>query len=448
MVVGGVIGTGVFLKARVMTCNVDTPVAVMAVWVVTGVLSLLGALTYAELATLFPHAGGEYVFIRQAYGRLWGYLYGWTRFFVATSGGLAALAMGFAIFIGTLGTGTWASAHVTIPGLGADVGVVQLIAVAAVWAVTLVSCADVSTGGRIVSVLTVTKIVLLVGVGLGAFLLADGSWSNYGLSGVGGACEGVDAAARGGMAGIGAAMMAALWGYNGWNELTYVGGEVRDPQRALPMAFIAGMFTLAGLYVFVNASYFFVLTPAEVASVPASAAVATAVVLRVLGAAATSVMAVVLALSVITALQIAALLGARVPYAMAADGLFFRSLDRVSPRTRVPVRALVAQAAWTTVLVLSGSFDTLTDYAIFAVLIFMALATASVFIFRRRMPDAPRPYRTWGYPVVPVLFLCTAVWLIVNTVQTAPRQALSGLGLIALGVPFYVYWTRMQDGSR
>ena len=224
--------------------------------------------------------------------------------------------------------------------------------------------------------------------------------------------------------------------------MTYVAGEVEDPSRALPLAIIGGILTVAALYVGVNAGYFYVLTPQEVASVPASAAVATVAATRFLGPAATGLMSGLLAVSVLTALQIVALVGARIPYAMAQDGLFFRSLAPLSPRTRVPVRALIAQAAWSSVLVLSGTFDTLTDYVIFAVLIFMGLATASVFVFRRTLPDVPRPYRTWGYPVTPVLFLITAGWLIVNTLQTSPTQALSGLGLVALGVPFYLYWTR------
>jgi APA family basic amino acid/polyamine antiporter len=441
LVVGNVIGTGVFLKARVMTCNVDTPGMVIAVWVIAGVMSLLGALTYAELATVLPRAGGEYVFIRQAYGRLWGFLYGWTRFFVATAGSLAALATGFAIFATTLAGATLTGWQFALPA-GLTLGPVQVLAILAIWGVTLVNCADVSTGGRVASALTVTKIGLVSAVGLGAFLLADGNWGHYALSGAGGTCEGVDAAARGGMAGIGAAMMAALWGYNGWNEVTYVAGEVKNPSRALPLAIIGGILTVAALYVSVNAGYFYVLTPQEVASVPASAAVATVAATRFLGPSATGLMSGLLAVSVLTALQIVALVGARIPYAMAQDGLFFRSLAQLSPRTRVPVRALIAQAAWASVLVVSGTFDTLTDYVIFAVLIFMGLATASVFVFRRTLADVPRPYKTWGYPVVPVLFLITAGWLIVNTLQTSPTQALSGLGLVALGVPFYLYWTR------
>jgi APA family basic amino acid/polyamine antiporter len=444
MVVGNVIGTGVFLKARVMTCNVDTPGMVIAVWVIAGVMSLLGALTYAELATIFPRAGGEYVFIQQAYGRLWGFLYGWTRFFVATTGAIAALATGLAIFLNALSGGAVEALRLTLPGVG-SIGGIALVAVAAVWAVTLVNCADISTGGRVASVLTAMKLVLVAGVGIGAFVLADGSWSNYALSGAGGTCEGVDAAARGGMAGIGAAMMAALWGYNGWNEVTFVAGEIKDPGRALPLAIIGGILTVVALYVTVNAGYFYVLPPLAIASVSAAAPVATVVATEFLGPAAAGLMSGLLAVSVMTALQIVALVGARIPYAMANDGVFFRSLARLSPRTRVPVRALMAQAVWATALVLSGSFDTLTDYTIFAVLIFMGLGTSSVFIFRRRLPDVERPYRTWGYPVVPLLFLLTAAWLVLNTLQTSPRQAFSGLGLVALGVPFYWWWTR-RDG--
>ncbi len=441
MVVGNVIGTGVFLKARVMTCNVETPGMVIAVWVVAGLMSLLGALTYAELATLFPDAGGEYVFIRQAYGRLWAFLYGWTRFFVATAGALAALATGGAIFLNALAGNQLAAWQVAVPGFG-TVGGIALVAVVAVWVVTLINCLDVSTGGTVASGLTAMKLLLVSGVGIGAFLLADGSWSHYALSGAGGTCEGVDAAARGGLAGIGAAMMAALWGYNGWNEVTYVAGEVKDPGRALPLAIIGGILTVAALYVTVNAGYFYVLTPEAVASVPAASPVATVAATQFLGPAATSLMAGMLSVSVFTALLIVALVGARIPYAMAQDGVFFRSLATLSPRTRVPIRALIAQAFWASVLVVTGSFDTLTDYTIFAVLIFLVLGTASVYVFRRRMPDAPRPYRTWGYPVVPALFLLTACWLIANTLITSPRQSLAGLALVALGVPFYLYWTR------
>jgi len=449
IVVGDVIGTGVFLKARVMTCNVGSPSIVMLVWVVGGLLSLAGALTYAELAVLMPKAGGEYVFIREAYGRLWGFLYGWTRFFVATTGGLAGLAFGFAIFLNIASGGALNNAFSVTVHLGGGrhitVFALPLVASGAIAVVTLINCAAIAVGGRIASVLAALKVTVVAGVGLGAFLLARGDWAHYAMTAAGQACDGVPAAAQGGVAGFGAALLGAMWAYNGWNEVTYIAGEVRDPQRNLPIAIIGGIGIIAALYLFANAAYFYVLAPAAVAAVTTSSSVATEVVGNFLGPLAGGFMAAALAMCVFGSLQIVSLVSARVPYAMAEDGLFFGSLAKLSPRTRVPIRALVAQAAWSIVLVFSGSYDTLTDYAIFAVLIFVALATASVFIFRRRMPDAERAYRTIGYPVVPILFLLVATWLIVNTFIATPGRALAGVGLMLAGLPFYWYWQRSGD---
>jgi APA family basic amino acid/polyamine antiporter len=446
IVIGDVIGTGVFLKARVMTCNVETAGMVVAVWIVAALLSLAGALTYAELAAMLPRAGGEYVFIRQAYGPLPGFLYGWTRFFVAGSGAIAALAAGFAIFINILTGGALDVYRTTIDILGAHIaiGSLQGAAIAAIVVVTAVNCASVAATGRIALAMTLFKIILVSGVGIGALLLADGSWTNFALRAEG-TCEDVGAAARGGLAGFGAAMLGALWAYNGWNEVTYVAEEVKDPQKNLPLALIGGIGVIAALYIFVNAAYFYVLTPTEVASVPLSSAVATEVVARALGPSAAGVMAGVLAMSIFGALLVATLVSARIPYAMARDGMFFASLARLSPRTRVPIRALAAQGIWASILVLSGSFDILTDYAIFTILIFVSLATAAVYVFRRTLPDAERSYRAWGYPVVPALFLLVSGWLIVNTLLTTPGRALAGLGLMALGLPFYWYWSGLRS---
>jgi APA family basic amino acid/polyamine antiporter len=262
------------------------------------------------------------------------------------------------------------------------------------------------------------------------------------MTAAGRACEGVPAAARGGIAGFGAAMLGAMWAYNGWNEVTYVAGEVKDPSRNLPRAIIGGIGIISTLYVFANIAYFYVLPPAAVASVSPDSAVATEVVARFLGPVAGGLMAAALAMSVFGSLQVVALVSARIPYAMAVDGLFFSSLGRLSPRTRVPIRALLVQAVWAIVLVFSGSYDTITDYAIFAVLIFVVLATASVFVFRRRMPDAERTYRTLGYPVVPILFMLVATAIIINTLVTTPDRALAGVGLMLAGLPFYWYWSR------
>ena len=286
IVVGDVIGTGVFLKARVMTCNVGTPGLVMLVWVVGGLLSLAGALTYAELAVLMPQAGGEYVFIREAYGRLWGFLYGWTRFFVATTGGLAGLAFGFAIFLNIASGGFLGSLSVDFPlarGWHVTLFALPFVASAAILIVTLVNCAAVVVGGRIASVLAALKVTIVAGVGVGAFLLARGDWAHFAMTAAGRACEGVPLGAQGGFAGFGAAMLGAMWAYNGWNEVTYVAGEVKDPGRNLPFAIIGGIGIIASLYLFANLAFFYVLTPAAVAGVPVSSSVATEVVASFLG---------------------------------------------------------------------------------------------------------------------------------------------------------------------
>ncbi len=444
IVVGNVIGQGIFLKTRVMTCNVGDPQIVMFVWIAAGLLSLAGALTYAELAAMMPRAGGEYVFVRDAYGRATGFLYGWMQFFIAKTGSQAALAVGFAIFLNQILGGTLNQNFFTVNLLGFPIpfGAMQLVALSAIVIVTLINCLAVSVSGSVATLLTAIKIALVLLIGFGAFLLADGSFSHFAQTNAGGACEGVDAAARAGFAGFGAAMLGALWAYDGWNNLTLVAGEVKNPQRNIPIALISGMATVGLLYIFANLAYFYVLTPTEIADVPAASSVATQVAARFLGSFAITMLAAALLASTFGTLHTSILTGARVPYAMSRDGLFFSNLARLSARSRVPVGALILQGIWAGILTLSGSYDALTDYVIFASWIFYGLATASVFIFRRRFPDAERPYKTWGYPVVPVIFLIVTAWLLINTLLTTPRQALTGLGLIALGLPVYWYWTR------
>jgi APA family basic amino acid/polyamine antiporter len=237
-------------------------------------------------------------------------------------------------------------------------------------------------------------------------------------------------------------MLGALWAYDGWNNVAPLAGEIRNPQRNLPRAFIGGMLVVAALYLFVNVAYYYALTPLEIASVPRSSSVATEVLKRFLGPVAVSMTAVALMISSFGSLHASALANSRVPFAMARDGLFFRALARLSPRTNVPARAIVAQAAWGSVLALSGSYDNLTDSVIFASWLFYGLSTASLFVFRRTMPDAPRPYRALGYPVVPVIFVLVTSALLINTFVAAPREALRGMAMLIAGLPLYWYWSR------
>jgi basic amino acid/polyamine antiporter, APA family len=445
--VGNIIGTGIFLKARVMTCNVGTPSRVIIVWIAAGLLALAGALTYAELTTMRPHAGAEYVITRDAYGKVWGFLNGWSQFLISRTASAAALAVGFAIFMNDLLGGTLRTVYfiLRLPG-GYDVpfGKLQIVALITIAVTTAINCAAVSLSGHVASLITVLKVLLVLAVGLGAFFYQDGSWSHLAMANSGGTCEDV-AVTGGGLAGFFAAMLGALWAYDGWNNVSYVAGEVKHPERNLPLALIGSMLIIITLYVIVNVSYYYVMTPTEVASVSAVSSVAAEATKRVLGPLAVSLMAAVMLLSSWGSLQTSILGTARIPFAMARDGVFFKSLASVSKRTRVPVTALVVQAVWASVLALSGSFDQLTDLAIFAFWLFYGMVTAAVFVFRWREPDVPRPYRTWGYPVVPALFVLVTMVLIVVTFYNYLLRSVVGLAIIVAGLPIYWYFANRNN---
>ena len=437
--VANMIGTGVFLKTRVMTCNVGGAKTVLLVWIAAGLLSLAGTFSYSEIAAMMPEAGGDYVYLRRAYGRMVGFLFGWMSFAVARAGSQAALAVGLAIFMNVALGGVLAGWHV----LG--VGGLTVVALASIWTVALINCASVAAGGRAALILTIAKVVLVFGVGLAAFIFAPGDWAHLAASGIDGTCEGVVSSARGGIAGFGAAMLGALWAYDGWQNVAPLAGEIRNPQRNLPRAFIGGMLIVGALYLFVNLAYYYALTPREIASVPLSSSVATEVLKRFWGPVAVSLTAVALMVSSFGSLQASVLANSRIPFAMARDGLFFRGLAKLSPRSNVPVRAILAQATWGSVLAVSGSYDTLTDSVIFVSWGFYGLSVASLFVFRRTMPDAQRPYRAFGYPLIPLLFLLVTSALLVNTFVAAPRQALQGVAVLLLGLPFYWWWSRQAD---
>jgi APA family basic amino acid/polyamine antiporter len=448
IIIGNVIGTGVFLKARVMTCNVGSPTWVMMAWIAAGLLSLAGALTYAELTAMKPEAGGEYVFLRDAYGRLSSFLFGWMQMFIAKPGSQAAAGMAFAIgmndFLGkkleqTLFSIPLGSTHL-------DITTLQIVALMVIIIFTTLNCASVSLSGQIATFLTFIKIALIVFVGVGAFVWVSGSFSHFSLFNSGGTCEGVADAVRVGspsytfIGGFAAAMLGALWGYDGWNNLTFVAGEVKDPNRNIPLAIIGSTILVIILYVFIHVGYFYVLDPTAIASVSKSSSVAKTVVSMFFGGDAASIavgaavafFTVGLMLSSLGTLHTSILSGSRVPYAMAKDGLMFRMFGRLSA-DHVPVTAVLMQGVWACVLALSGSFDTLTDYVIFGSWIFYALVTSSVFVYRRKYPDLPRPYRAFGYPVVPVVFLFVAGWLLYVTFSNDLPQITDGIRLIGDG---------------
>jgi APA family basic amino acid/polyamine antiporter len=434
VILANVIGTGVFVKARVMTCNVGTPGMVLTVWLVAGLLSLAGSLIYAELGTMMPRSGGEFHFLGAAYGRRWAFLYGWTKT-LATGASVAAAAIIFVIFLNDLLGGA----------LSEPVQRVLPLVVIAV--VTGLNLASIRSSGRIATALTAVKILLVIGVGVGGFLFADGSWGHFAQAAAPGAGEGVPESARLGVRGFGAAMLGALWSYNGSAVIASVGGEVKDPARTLPRALIGGSLAVIALYMLINAAYFYVLSPDEVARVPETSSVAVEAASRFLGGAAAAVMSAGLLISAYGTLHTTMLTGPRVPFALARSGLLPEGLARISVRA-VPAVAVVTIGAWSLVLSLSGTFDILTDIYIFVLWIFYGMTGAAVFVLRRTCPDAERPYRVWGYPIVPALFLLVTGFLLINTLFATPGRALAGLGLIAVGLPVYGFHARRLKAAQ
>jgi basic amino acid/polyamine antiporter, APA family len=436
LTVTNVIGTGVFVKARVMTCNVGTPWMVLLAYLVAGILTLGGALTFAELSAMMPRSGGQYNFIGAAFGRVWAFLYGWMETLLDGAASIAAVAFVFIIFLNDLLGGTLSPVNV------------QILSVGTIAAVTLLCLASIHTNGVLATVITALKVLLVAGIGVAAFLFNDGSWSHFSASGAASTCEGVPASARLGATGFGAAMIGALWGYNGWADVSFIAEEVREPRRTLPRALIGGSVLIIMLYLLINAGYFYALTPKAVADVPENSSVASVVMFRMLGATGASLLTVGMMLSTFGALHSLNLAVSRVPFAMARDGLLPQAFAKISPRARVPTRAILLLGVCAVGFVFSGTFDVLTDVIVFMLLLFNGMAVASVYVLRRKLPNVVRPYRVWGYPIVPALFLAATVYLLINTFLATPQRALASLGIVALGLPLYAYYARHLPPSR
>ena len=434
-----VIGTGVFLKTATMAQLVGSPSRVLLAWVAAGLLSLAGALTYAELGAMMPEAGGEYVFLREAYGDLPAFLFGWSSVMLIASGGLAAVSTALASFLASFVPldAVWVTRDFQLLGQVVHwrLGIQQIVAVAMILLFAGVNALGIRLGSRVQWVATVAKLGGIAIIVFGAFLLSrTGSWEHLKTSEVA-------RIAPAGVGAFGAAMIAALWAYQGWANVPMVAGEIEKPERNIPRALIYGMLIVILVYLITNLAYFYALPFSEILTTNSTAyrdalpvAAAAAQTFSSYGA---QIVSIAFAIAAIGALNAITMMNARVPFAMARDGLFFRQLGNLSPTSLVPVNAIWFQGIWACVLALAGTFDQITTAAIFGVWLFTALVGSSLFILRNKLPAAPRRYRTPGYPVVPSLFVLVALWLVVNTVTEYPVESVAGLVLMALGLPFY-----------
>ncbi len=370
-----------------------------------------------------PRAGGQFVYLKEIYSPFWGFLYGWSSFWVINSASIAALAVAFATYLGHF--------HPLAPLQ------VKLIAIATITTFTLLNIYGLRTGVWAQNIFTFVKIGALLAIISLGFFLAGGETANFqpllpdrSFSSI--------------VPLFGLALVAVLWSYDGWIEITYIGGEVKDPGRNIPLALLISTVTLIGIYILVNIVFIFLLSLPVIAQ---SQLVASEAISVVLGSAGTTLVVLIILVSTLGGVHVNILASPRIYYAMARENLFFRSLGEVHPKHGTPALSLVVQGIWSSILVFSGTFDQLITYVVFAAWIFYAMSCAGVIVLRRKQPDLERPYRTWGYPVVPVTFVLFAGFLVLNTIVSAPRDALIGAGLILTGLPAYLYWKRKSSAA-
>jgi APA family basic amino acid/polyamine antiporter len=430
LVVSGIVGSGVFKKVAPMAAELGSPILVLACWVMAGIVSLAGALTYAEMAGMFPQSGGEYVYFRHIYGRLFAFLYGWGAFTVMRTATIAALAHIFGQSLLSLTGSHGASAELSV----------KLIATSLIVFLSFVNYRGVSFAEGLSRALIYLTFVAVIIIAFLGFQAQTGSLTHL-IQPV----QEPFTNARGSLLGsLVVASLGAFWGYEGWNQIGYIGEEIKSPQRNLPIALGVGTSIVVGIYVLLNAVYLYVLPIdklVQLASTPDKIA-AVEVVRQAAGWAGATFISVLILVTTSNSTNASILMPARVFYAMARDGLFFKAAARIHPRYKTPSIAIVLQGFWSIILVWSGSFDQLTDMLVFASFIFYGATALGVILLRQKQPDTVRPYRVIGYPIVPLFFLGCCTLLVLMTLINQPREALTGLGLIATGLPFYWFWRK------
>jgi basic amino acid/polyamine antiporter, APA family len=434
VVVGTIIGSGIFLVPAEMMQETGSAKLVYLAWVVGGLLSLFGALTYAELGAMKPQAGGEYVYIRDGYGPLAGFLYAWTTVVIAKPASIATLATGFVRVLGNFPALSFFSHDFVSAPFPVTYG--QLAAIAAAALISILNYMGIKKAGDFQLVSTFLKVAIILAIVVIGLSYSGGSWQNFASSFTG---------AQGGMAGFMAALVAALWAYDGWNDVNMISGEIRNPERNIPRALIFGVALVGILYILVNAAVQYVLPAGAIAASPRPASDAMAVVLGSWGA---GIVSAGMAVSMLVAMNGSIMSGARLPYAVARDRYFFSVLAEVHPRFHTPSVAIVVQGTLAILLLLfGGSFRQFFSLAIFSEWLFYMIASSTIFIFRRRDPQAARPYRVWGYPVVPILFVLASARLLYFTFRdTYPNSAIGCLVILA-GIPVFYAFSRFRSAN-
>ncbi len=418
--VGTIIGSGIFLVPTTVALYLHSSSMTITAWIVAGVVTLFGAITFAELGAAMPRAGGLFVFLKEAYGPVWGFLYGWTGFTVINTGAIAAISVAFATYLGYF--------HPL------SILQIRLVAVGVIALFTILNIIGKRSNIWIQNMLTFVKIGSLIAIVILGFSLSGGQLQNFRP------VLPISSISRL-IAPFGLAMLAVLWSYDGWVELTFVGGEIKNPSRNIPLALLFSTLIIMALYLLVNLVFIYLLSMDGIGASELVAADASEVVLPGWG---TTFVIIAILISTLGAANVFILTCPRIYYSMAREGLFFSSVAKIDPRFGTPVISLLFQGVWSSVLVFSGTFNQLITYVVFASWFFYGMCCAGVIVLRRKRPEMKRPYKTWGYPVVPLVFVATAAFLVINTILNSPRDAIIGTGFILLGVPVFVLWNRRR----
>ncbi len=434
LIVGGIVGTGIFLTSNDVATSTRVPIVFVAAWVAGMVVTWLASVSVAELGSMFPEAGGQYVYLREAYGELVAFLYGWMIFSVNVCGSLAAIAVGFAYYMGAI-VPQLQSARPLVTIFGWTLNCGHVVAIVAIIFLTWINIIGIRPAVILQNLATWVKFGALGAFLLLGFTLGHGSWSNFTQL----PAEHYDARTL--LSGFGVALIAVFWVYDGWVYITWVAGEVKAPERNVPRSLVLSVLIVGLLVVGANILYLYAMPLGVMSQQPT---VAEAAAQKLFFPSAGRLLGMLVAVSAFGAAAACVMSGARVYYAMAKDGLFFKKLAEVHPRWRTPVFSLVLQCVWSSALVLLGRYNDLFTYAMFISVIAYALAASTIFVLRRTRPDLPREYRCPGYPWVPILYCVICGAWAVNTFWERPVQALGGIAIMLIALPAYFYWRNLK----
>jgi basic amino acid/polyamine antiporter, APA family len=435
LLVSGIIGSSIFLTAKDIAGPLPHPTLFLLVWVLGGVISMFACFAFAELGSMFPDSGGQYVYLRESYGDLIAFLYGWMLFAVANGGSIAALAVAAAAYMGGI-VPFISQDHVVFSIAGATLTRAHVVGLILIVILTVVNVLGLRWGALLQNISTWTKFTAMAAFVLLGFVIGKGSWTHFSSPGASitmGLTPGQLISA------MGVAMIAVFWAYDGWVYITWVAGEVKEPRRNVPIAMVLGVIAVGAIYVAMNMTYVYALPLPEIAK---HETIAHAAAAQLFSPGAAVWLSAMIAISCFSAAATCTLSGARVYLAMAQDGVFFKSMAKVHPKWRTPAFSLIGQGIWAALLTLSGRYDQLYTYVIFGMVLSYTLTVIALFILRWKRPDIPRPYRCTGYPWLPAFYVLIGTAWTLNTIITRPTEALTGMGIILIGIPGYLYWKR------